>query len=375
MKWHMIPSIVKRALGSFFVLALCIGALEMVFRTGISMKMPLFRDPGLYADWTTDDDYWKLRHLWQKKASAVSSEVLDPLLGWSPNRSKENPLGVVGTHPKSLRYSDPVVLWYGDSFVQGKGAWKDRLPALAQAHLGLANYNFGVRGYGLDQIVLNFQQTRHYFKNPAIVLGILTVDLDRSILKFRTGQKPKFIVDKGEITIAGLPIDPKPDRWIAANPPQIESYLVAFMKRRWALYHSANELEVVEGRDEKIRVNAKVLDLIANECSSQKMPLVAILFYNKEELSYVGWREGFLKAQLVKRRIPFIDSKRVLLEAASHSNRPLESWYDLDGHLNVAANALLAKELARVMRERRLLPIAERVGESVSSGSSVGVSP
>ncbi len=282
---------------------------------------------------------------------------------------------MVGTHPKSLRYSDPVILWYGDSFVQGKGAWKDRLPALTQTQLGLANYNFGVRGYGLDQIVLNFQQTRHYFKHPAVVLGILTVDLDRSVLKFRTGQKPKFIIDKGELTIAGLPIDLRPERWVAANPPQIESYLFAFVIRRWALYHSPNELEVMEGREEKMRVNAKVLELITNECRAQKIPLVSILFYNKEELSYVGWRESFLKAQLVKRSIPFIDSKRVLVEAASRSNRPLESWYDLDGHLNAAANAMLAKELARVMRERRLLPIAERVAESVSSGSNVGVSP
>jgi len=347
----MATQTLRKIIAVLMVLVTTVGALEALFRMGIFFNVSYFRDPGRYTDWTSDDDYWKLRHLWQKKVTASSSEVLDPILGWSPNRSVENPLGVVGIHPKSVRYDEPAVLMYGDSFIQGKGPWKERLAWKLHQELGSTpTYNLGVRGYGLDQIVLKFQQTHHYFKHPIIVLGILTVDLDRSVLKFRTGQKPQFVFRGDELALAGLPIFPSPQKWVDQNPPLIRSYFFSFLERQWELSRSVNELEIEAGREEKKKLSAKILELVFSEASAKKIPIVTILFYNQAEMTYVGWREVFLKQQFTTSRLPFIDSKQILNDESRRLQTPIESWYDSEGHLNERANELIAKESARTMK-------------------------
>lgn len=344
----------KRVVLVGLILSLSIGALEMLFRVGIFLNVSFFRDPGKYADWTSDDDYWKLRNLWDKRVTAVTSDVLDPILGWSPNRSDENPLAVVGVHPKSIRFADPVILFYGDSFVQGKGPWKERLTFQLQDKLGMPVYNMGVRGYGLDQIVLKFQQTHHYFKKPVVAAGILTVDLDRSLLRFRTGQKPQFVYKEGELKLAGLPIYPNPESWVRKNPPRIPSYLFAYLSRQWELMHAANELEIERGQEEKRRLNEKILDLLCENAMAQKQPLVFVLFYNQIELTYEGWREKFLKDYFSRHDLVYVDSKRLLLDGSTRNQTPIENWYDSEGHLNEKGSQLVADELARTMKARGL---------------------
>lgn len=336
------------------IVSLSVGALETLFRVGIFLNVSFFRDPGKYTDWTSDDDYWKLRNLWDKRVTAVTSDVLDPILGWSPNRSQENPLGVIGVHPKSVKFDEPTVLFYGDSFVQGKGPWKERLTFKLQEKIGVPVYNMGVRGYGLDQIVLKFQQTHHYFKKPVVAAGILTVDLDRSLLRFRTGQKPQFVYKEGELKLAGLPIYPSPEKWVRRNPPRIQSYLFAYVSRQWELMHAENELEVVRLQDEKRKLNEKILDLFCAEAVADKRPLVFVIFYNHLELTYDGWREKFLKDYFRRHDLVYVDSKKLLLDESSRSQTPTENWYDSEGHLNEKASELVAVELARTMKAHGL---------------------
>lgn len=353
----MASGLFKKTVVVALVVLLSVFALETGFRLGIFFNVSFFRDPGKYADWTSDDDYWKLRNLWDKRVTAVSSEVLDPILGWSPNRTDKNPLGVIGVHPDSIKFDAPSVLFYGDSFVQGKGPWKERLTFKLQEKLGgPAVYNLGVRGYGLDQIVLKFQQSHHFFKKPIVALGILTVDLDRSLLRFRTGQKPQFVFQKGELTLAGLPIYPNPERWIVKNPPHIQSYLFAFLRRKWELMHAPNELEVTRLQNEKRKLNEKILDLFCSEAEAEHQPKVFVLFYNQIELGYEGWREKFLKNYFDGHGLVFIDTKKLLLDELALHQTPTESWYDSEGHLNEKGNELVAVEMARVLKERKLLP-------------------
>lgn len=370
----------SRGLAVGLVVVTCLGALEMLFRMAIYLNLSAFRDPGLYADWTADDDYWKLRHLWQKRVTSPSPEVLDPILGWSPNRTSANPLGVVGVHPQQIQYDQPTVLFYGDSFVQGKGPWKERLPAKTQAALGtLPVYNLGVRGYGLDQIVLKFQQTHHHFKKPVLVFGILTVDLDRSLLKFRTGQKPQFVSRQGELTLAGLPIASSPERWLGSNPPSIRSYFLAFLRRRWQQRGARNELEVAYRREDKEKLNRQILDLVRSEANSRQLPLLVVLFYNQVELDYVGWRETFLKQYLDQQGMAYIDSKEILLQAIAQTHREAKQWYDVEGHLNAGGNELVGKAIAENLRKRGLVAssspaLAPDGTEATASPSAAGSS-
>ena len=345
----------KKLIWVFLGMGLVVLVGEGAFRLGVVLGSASFKNPGLYADWTSDDDYWKLRHLWGRKVSPESKEPLDPFLGWVVPKSPTNPLGAAMDKTEKsqpIEYERPNILFFGDSFVQGQGDFSKRLPQqLAAIMPGVPVHNLGVRGYGVDQIYLRTLQISHSFKRPAWVIGLLTVDLDRSVLRFRTGPKPYFELPAGKLEVRGVPMEPDADRFLKNSPPEIDSYLFAFLKRRWTLLLAkGNELELTEGRDLKKEINAKILGELVSEARTRGIPLVFSLFYNREELSYVGWREKFLKEQLTHLGASFVDSKELLLSSAKASGASLEAFYLPEGHLNEKGNEIVARAIARHFR-------------------------
>src|SRR5688572_14613168 len=85
---------------------------ELGLRAGIRLGIPALRDPRLYADYFTDDDYWRLQHAWGAPAVHPAPERVDPVLGWAPSRSPANPFGA---HPPvtTIDASTPALLFYG----------------------------------------------------------------------------------------------------------------------------------------------------------------------------------------------------------------------------------------------------------------------
>src|SRR6202012_4906930 len=126
-------------------------------------------------------------------------------------------------------------------------------------------FNLGVRGYGLDQIYLRFQQIRPAFHRPLPVFGVVTVDLDRSLLSFRTGQKPYFTINDDKLVLNGRPIETNPEQWLERHPPQIYSLLYALMVRQWDLISAKNALEIRAKREEKEKLNSRILEEMVTE--------------------------------------------------------------------------------------------------------------
>src|SRR3989338_2134830 len=70
---------------------------EMTFRAGIALNIKQFREPALYADYFSDDDYWKFRWDWKENYgdTLLPLKRLHPLLGWTQaNLTEDNPLGL-----------------------------------------------------------------------------------------------------------------------------------------------------------------------------------------------------------------------------------------------------------------------------------------
>ena len=121
----------KKLIWVFLGMGLVVLVGEGAFRLGVVLGSASFKNPGLYADWTSDDDYWKLRHLWGRKVSPESKEPLDPFLGWVVPKSPTNPLGAAMDKTEKsqpIEYERPNILFFGDSFVQGQGDFSKRLP-------------------------------------------------------------------------------------------------------------------------------------------------------------------------------------------------------------------------------------------------------
>ena len=163
---------------------------EIVFRIAIFIDLPTFnklKNPALYADYFSDDDYWKLYYVFDGQYKPPENP--HPLLGWIHDFSRTTYL-----HNKS-KYLDskrPVLL-YGDSFaacVQDVECFQDILNKdyeFSKEHYLL---NYGVGGYGVGQIFLLMQNSFRLYEDPFVIISIMTGDLDRSILSVNTAQKP-----------------------------------------------------------------------------------------------------------------------------------------------------------------------------------------
>jgi hypothetical protein len=235
-------------------LILCFIIAEIGLRVIIFSNVSIFKrqkNPNYYADAYSEDDYWKLQYKLSKKYRKSNAH---PVLGWIGKTVSEGNLA----HNKTKHVGNrrPVLL-YGDSFAQCSTITEreaillfgqyDKTVCLENflnndRNFGKNYYllNYGVGGYGLDQIYLLFKNSIDNYKNPFVVMSFMTLDLDRSILSVRTGQKPYFFIDKGKLALDEQPITPDPNVFFYNNKIQIKSYLY-----RRIIYSNIEELFIV----------------------------------------------------------------------------------------------------------------------------------
>lgn len=333
--------------------------MEGGLRMAIAAGVPYFRNPALYT-YPFTDDYWKLLHRWDDRATDGSSENVhpDPFLGWTPPKSAENPLGLMGQEPYVPDPNGDVVLFYGDSFVAGKTAKaEDNVPhQLANNISADAVYNFGVSNYGVDQIYLRFRETHSAFAQPAIVIGIFTLDMDRSLLSVRSSApKPYFTVENGNLMMHGIDhvqVDANVADWISswheAHPPQIKSYAWSFLIRRLDSLRTGNDwLHSTKPQQALEELNGLLIEEMVQEAVDNDLPIQFVIFYTRGELDETYWRESFILSYLDSMSVPYLDTKQLLLETAASESRDVWDYYFPDGgHTNEVGNAIIAEALA-----------------------------
>lgn len=319
--------------------------LEGALRLGVSLRLPGLTNPDWYADWTRDEDYWKLRHLWVSRVAPADNPHWDAALGWSESDLKK----AYKNYPESTK-SRASILFVGDSFVRGDGPNEERIPTrLARAFPEVNVFNLGEKAYGWDQIYLKAQQSRPQLGKPVVVAGLLTLGLDRSLLKFRTGLKPYLAIEGDELQFKGRPVEKNPDRWLAQNPPTLSPYLLTLAKSQFQRLGEPRLLERTAGQDEKQAVGRLFLKHWAEEAKAVGYPLVVVIFYDRQEMQYPGWREAFLKKELTKLSLPYVDSKDVFRKAVAVKKESATKFYTSAGLLTAEGNALVAEELGKVV--------------------------
>lgn len=318
---------------------------ELFFRIGIAAEIGGLRNPRLYAGMTDDEDCWKLRYRWRDTSRGGVWDgplVFDPSLGWTMG---EEAVGDCEDCP------GPVLV-YGDSFVFGVDPVPvdRRLPSqLGRLLPGRTVVNYAVNGYGLDQMYLRLRATHRRYEDPTLVVGIMMLDLDRSIFSVRAAPKPYFRLEGGELELEGVPVDPDIDAWHRRHPPQIRSFLYAFLKRWSQLSGVAKETEVKYRRDEKMRLNARILEALAGEAADHGRTLLIVLLYPPWDMDHEGWREPFLKEQLERLGVPYVDTKPLLLEHAGDPSKELFLPAP-NNHLTAFSNRIVAREISQQLR-------------------------
>lgn len=148
-------------------------------------------------------------------------------------------LGTRGTHEYTP--DSPKIVFLGDSFVESAACSADTLTAKVEKLTGIDTLNYGVGGYGLDQIFIYFKRILPAYagKDPLFLIGLIQDDLGRVLLGVRTSPKPYFTLRDGELVLHTEHIDPKAlDKTYEHLPERFYLYYFLRGKLGYPIYRS-----------------------------------------------------------------------------------------------------------------------------------------
>jgi hypothetical protein len=221
----------RQALG---VAAYCLGVL--VFFEA-SARLALQWRPFFKRVAGNDDSAWRLRWISRREESAgpaaYAFDVRHPTRGWAlapglrevpvfgNKRLNSSSRGIRGTGEPAFEKPPGRrrILAFGDSFTFGEGVSDAETYAAALEDLlpGHEVINFGVHGYGHDQMLLYLREEGVRYHPDVVLLGFVGIDMDRNLLGFRDFAKPHFERTGQGLVLRGTPV-PTPEDVLRAEP-------------------------------------------------------------------------------------------------------------------------------------------------------------
>jgi hypothetical protein len=173
------------------------------------------------------DEAWRIRwemvHVDKLKENAYTTDIFDPHRGWSIKPNLVDMLmsdgKVLNTNSKGIRGTEEYqygkstkkrILILGDSFTFGEEVNdNESYSSYLQEMLPLAEViNFGVHGYGHDQMLIYLKEEGIKYKPDVVILGFVDLDMVRNILEFRDYSKPKYELSHGKLILKNYPVPP-----------------------------------------------------------------------------------------------------------------------------------------------------------------------
>ena len=348
------------------VLVLC----ELVFQKvlfGSWEKAEFLREPGAYATIYEDDheeiftdEYWLLYYLFDKFYKPPANP--HPLLGWVGYFDRET---LEHDDANNIKGRRPVLL-FGDSFTYCVGAkcfeeFLNEDSAFASKYYLL---NYGVGGYGIDQIYLLAKEVIPLYDNPIVIFGMLTRDMDRSMLKFRTGQKPCFELEDNKLVLKNVPIEPKASYYVEKNMPDITSYLYRYYRNSLNNYIPKEDPRTINVVAKMTALNERILieahDMLELNDVDYRFLVFSPLFKSETE-----WRERVIRDLFEELDAPYIFTKDVYQADSNYGHVPI-SFYEAPehGHPTDYQNELISKEIWRCLMDSSYASIVDSINSA-----------
>lgn len=336
----------------------------------------------------------------RKQRGDLSYHVYDPLLGWTVGPGRQSADGLYWSSPEGIRAPDGNssfarnadsvdIALLGDSFTFGEEVtYEESYGYHLEQMLGspFRVLNFGVPGYGLDQMFLRYERDVRPWKPKISIFGFINADLRRTLWvypflgNFRWGNpfsKPRLILREEELTN----INPPPlltsdvifSRGSIAELPLLEyqkdyhqiewerqfhhfSYLVRLLLS-WHASWSDDRVEISE--EALVSINAALLKAFVKSATQEgSIPLVVYLpAYGEIEKPRVV---SISKQVLERAGIAYVDPTSCLQEV-----NPSDRFVN-KGHYQSQGNAAIAK---------CLLPAIHQVMEQSAVDGRTVVSP
>jgi hypothetical protein len=189
----------------------------------------------LRSDWlintTSDLSSMKWRYRWLNKyyetdTVSLPIDTYHPILGWYPVTNAKNipygksfisfnQTGIRGQkiYSKKKPQGTTRIAVFGDSYTFGEDV-NDEETYSAQLEKLLPQsevLNFGVHGYGIDQMALRLQQDGFAYHPDYIILAFIYDDLNRTLIGFRDYMKPKYVLEDDKLKLTNTPVIPPND--------------------------------------------------------------------------------------------------------------------------------------------------------------------
>ena len=175
----------------------------------------------------------------------------------------------------------PKLVFLGDSFVESAACSADTLPAKIERLTRIDTLNFGVGGYGLDQMLLLFERILPLFdsQSPLFLIGLINDDLDRVLLKVRDSPKPYFTIADQGLVLHTDHIHPNSLNDYFERPAE-RFYLYYFARGKlgFPYYRSVLERTRAERRKEMYAISELLVERFAELQRRRGFPLTFVIF-------------------------------------------------------------------------------------------------
>ena len=354
---------------------LAIGACEVLLRISLFHSSVEFasQDPEYYA--RTLDELWIYRQLFSRskrwtvgagQPDATGETRIEFYRKWPTSLTPDGELGYVrkpdvrtpchettrlGTRgTQDYASTGRKIVFFGDSFVESAACSNDTLTAKVEALTGIDTLNYGVGGYGLDQMYLYFKRELPRFdrKESLFLVGLIQDDLGRVLLTVRTSPKPYFTISDDKLVLHTSHIHPDSLNDYFERPPE-RFYLYYFLRGRFGdpVYRSLMR-ETRDARQQATLALSRLLIKAFADLRRQTPPFVlAFVIFPTPGAPFDSAVLSLMRAE----NIPVVDLQGCLLG----SNLPDRALY-AELHPTSVGNDLLAQCLRQDLTANRLLP-------------------
>jgi len=260
------------------------------------------------------------------------------------------------------------VLLYGDSYAHGVTPVGTRFEdwfKRSQLDSTCCFLNYGVPGYGLDQIALLIDETidDHAASSPLVLVGVFVDDdLDRCAMRMRWFPKPQFQLDGTTLRLNGTPV-PTVVEYIEQNPLKIRGYLARLILFDARIVPAAVRagLAGAAARDAETAALARALvRKIHGDLQARGLEPIFVLFEGEERTASdqetVDWRLDALLATLKELEAPHLRTRRIIRDDARDSGKPVHAYFghggDLSGHFNELGNEVAFRAIVDAVEGR-----------------------
>ncbi len=294
-----------------------------------------------------NEDFWKLNYLFNRNFNLKNPH---PLLGWTGQIDHNT---YRHGQESNLNGRRPVLL-YGDSFAQcvdSVDCFQDIFNSNPSFSSGNFLLNYGVGGYGVDQICLLFEQSVERFENPFVIFSLLTTDMDRCMLSVRDAQKPYFIIGDEGLELKGIPITLTSEEYFEQNRPEIRSYIFNRLRKSKIYPFSPKEKVREEYISKLLELNGLILERVLLKLEQLELDYV-ILIFQPEHHHSPDWRLDFLREFMETRNVPYICDVDIR-DADTTFAEYKASRYAIprNGHPTTYLNRLVSEEIMKIIPE------------------------